>query len=118
MYDGIICPEGHYRVKKSNFDQQCNDLGLPCPEGYKCYCKPCIKAFEVDVLQWTKEKQLEENRTGRVTGCDKMGLCGIVEQTRDTIFRIYDNRERDDAKASAVMHIGQVSHDLSVTKAA
>lgn len=102
-------------MKKSHFDHQCDDLGLPCPDGYKCYCKPCIKAFEVDVLQWDETDDIQVD-SGRPTGCDKMVLCGTVQQTKEAVFRVYDNRERDDAEVSAVMHVGQSSHVLPVKK--
>ena len=97
---------------------QCDNAGLPCPEGYTCYCKPCIKAFEVDVLQWTgtEELQKEGGLSGRRKGCGKMVMCGSVEQTRTATFRAFDNRERDDVTVSAVMHVGQVSYELPVTQ--
>eukprot|EP00977_Amphora_coffeiformis_P009546 scaffold2204_cov166-Amphora_coffeaeformis.AAC.6 len=121
LYDGIICPEGHYRVKKSEFLNQCNDIGRPCPEGYTCYCKPCIKAFEVDVVQWSSFAEFEEEGGGSLSqhkGCGKMVMCGSVEQTRKGIFRAYDNREREDVTLSAIMHVGQETYDLPVTQVA
>lgn len=118
LYDGIICPEGHYKVKHSEFLNQCDHLGLPCPDGYTCYCKPCIKAFEVEVMQWDRGgDSLGGNTTffKRVSGCDKMSLCGTVEQTKHVTFRAYDNRERDNADFKALIHVGQESRELEVT---
>ena len=45
-----------------------------------------------------------------------MSVCGTVEQTRDIVFRIIDNRERDGAKIDVLMHIGQESRYLPVKK--
>ena len=38
-------------------------------------------------------------------GCDKMSLCGSVEQTRDIVFLVYDNLERQNASLSVIMHL-------------
>jgi len=105
-------------VKKSEFEKQCDYIGLSCPEGYTCYCKPCIKAFEVDVVQWsgTGELQEEEGSLGQYKGCGKMSMCGSVEQTRVGVFRAFDNRERDDVTVSAIMHVGQETYELPVTQ--
>lgn len=117
MYDGIICPEGHYRVPKKAFESQCDLVGSPCPEGYTCYCKPCIKAFEVDVLQWNEEDDADGNHSlSKREGCDKMVMCGTVEQTRTSVFRIYDNRDRDGAVVTATMHIDHTSTELDVSR--
>lgn len=125
LYDGVICPQGHYKVAKREFDKQCDEIGLGCPEGYKCYCKPCIKAFEVDVLQWDEHDTLDNStnsnssistakQSERHVGCDKMSLCGTVRQTEKSTFRAYDNRERPGAKVRAVMHVRQESRELKV----
>jgi hypothetical protein len=119
LYEGIVCPKGHYKVKQDEYDQQCSNIGLPCPNGYKCYCRPCLKAFEVDVLQLDGD----EEASGLVVagssthGCDKMALCGSVEQTKVVKFRAYDNREREGAIVTAVMHVRQDSFPLPVTRA-
>ena len=105
-------------MKKSEYENQCNDIGLPCPEGYTCYCKPCIKAFEVDVVQRTDtdEDREGEESFGQHKGCGKMAMCGSVEQTRTGVFRAYDNREREEVTLSAIMHVGQETYELPVTQ--
>lgn len=115
LYEAIRCPEGTYKVSKDEFGRQCEDAGLPCPEGYSCYCKPCIRAFEVDVLEWMNNGEyVQDGQSNTRTGCDKMTLCGTVEQTKDITFRAYDNRERVGAVVTAMMHVGQASHPLPV----
>lgn len=119
MYEGIICPPGHYKVKQSIFEEQCDNAGLPCPEGMKCYCQPCIKSFEVDVLQWEGEQvagYVSENGTDSwlQAGCDKMSLCGTVKQTKSVTFRVYDHVEREGAIVTAIMHVGRASFELPV----
>lgn len=119
LYDGIICPEGHYKVKETDFDQQCDSIGLPCPDGHKCYCKPCIKAFEVDVVQLDDDEENSLLTSGdelHRSGCNKMALCGSVKQTKIVKFRAFDNREREGAKVTAVMHVGQTSIPLPVSR--
>ena len=72
--------------------------------------------FEVDVVQWDDETRAKQGNTGRLEGCDKMSLCGTVLQTRGGIFRIVDNRERDDAVVTAVMRVDQTSYDMEATQ--
>ena len=73
LYQAVKCPEGHYKVPEALFDQQCERMGLPCPaeKGYSCYCKPCIKAFEVDLLQFDSALVTEEE-AGHTQGCSKV----------------------------------------------
>ena len=54
-YNGLTCPEGHYKIAEDEFPEHCDGKGLPCPEGYTCYCQPCIEAYEVDVMPWAIE---------------------------------------------------------------
>jgi len=49
LYDNIICPEGHFKRSEREFELTCKEAGLECKEGYECYCKPCVEAFEVEV---------------------------------------------------------------------
>src|SRR5210317_567627 len=75
LYQAIKCPEGHYKVPESLFDQQCENMGLPCPadKGYSCYCKPCIQAFEVDVFQFDSSIVTEEQVDHqKIKGCSKV----------------------------------------------
>lgn len=77
LYQAVKCPEGHYKVPEGQFDQQCELQGLPCPKekGYSCYCKPCIKAFEVDLFQFDKEHEgtMDATVVG-FGGCDKVRI--------------------------------------------
>eukprot|EP00980_Cylindrotheca_fusiformis_P015925 scaffold4661_cov108-Cylindrotheca_fusiformis.AAC.8 len=111
-YDAISCPEGHYKVSESLFEQQCDEAGLPCPKGYLCYCRPCVKAYEVDVFPWDVETQgiVPEDHPR----CDKMSVCGSVEQTKEIVFHAYDNLERSNATVSALIYIGEESMSLPV----
>src|SRR5210317_349641 len=72
LYQAIKCPEGHYKVPEAHFDQQCENMGLPCPadKGYSCYCKPCIKAFEVDLFEYDPASQTKEQ--SETQGCSKV----------------------------------------------
>ena len=106
LYDGIFCPEGYYKVPEIDFEERCDQVGKPCPEGYTCYCRPCIKAFEVSLFQY--DPSLLENATNVESGCEKMSLCGdALEQGEEVVFRAYDNRQRRDVDVTALVHIGQ-----------
>mmetsp|Transcript_42414 Transcript_42414/g.102600 ORF Transcript_42414/g.102600 Transcript_42414/m.102600 type:complete len:146 (+) Transcript_42414:1408-1845(+) len=47
---------------------------------------------------------------------DKMSLCGAVPQTKEIRFKAQDNRKRDNATVTALMHIGQEEEPLSVVE--
>ena len=115
LYNSISCPEGHYKVPEQAFDKDCEDAGRPCPEGYNCYCKPCIKAFEVTVFP-SNNDTLATSKFNRDIGCAKMGLCGKAEQRKDIYYRIFDNRKRDNATITALMLFGDEEWDLPVTQ--
>lgn len=111
LYDGISCAEGHYKVREEEFEKLCEDAGTPCPDGYTCYCKPCIKAFEVSVFPLTSESEFN-----RDNGCDKMSLCGKAEQTKDILFHAFDNRKRENVTVTALVHLGQEERHLLVNE--
>jgi hypothetical protein len=143
LYEGISCPEGTYKVKHEIFVKQCADQGLHCPEGTECFCRPCIQAFEVDVMQigfdsWNQTAygsasedtgvdaavdvslsvdliaaSLDQDED--ILGCDKMSLCGKFHQRDTAMFVLYDNRERVGSDVRVVMHAGQETLDLPVT---
>jgi hypothetical protein len=118
LYQAIDCPIGHYKVPESQFDQRCEIVGLPCPseKGYSCYCKPCIKAFEVDVIAYDgTHETAAEAVLQKLKGCDKMSLCGTIEQTKEINFHVHDNLDRDNVTLTALMHLGQESKYLTVT---
>ena len=92
-------------MPRSSFEEQCDLIGTPCPEGYTCYCRPCIKAFEVNLYQVT---DVSTNTTNRDSGCEKMSLCGEgAEQGEVMVFRAYDNRQRSNATVVALLHVGE-----------
>ena len=84
-------------------------MGLECKEGYECFCRPCIKAYEVDVYQHN-----EGSNETDVRGCSKMSLCGSTEQTKPLTFHVFDNKQRVGANVEALMHMGQSSTLLDV----
>ena len=90
--------------KEDEFHKSCELAGLDCPDGYECYCRPCIKAFEVDVFQWHDPNDAI-NQTIQYEGCSKMELCGEVQQTKEITFRIVDNLERDNAFVEVIVHL-------------
>lgn len=120
MYNGINCPAGHYKVSQESFAKGCPKIGLYCNKtSWDCYCKPCIKAFEVDVYPF-KEGEIDfhdASYTGvEKTGCSKMSLCGKVQQTKTITFRAYDNTKRVGATVTVLMHLGSTSNELEVRK--
>jgi len=40
-------------MSEFKLSKSCELAGLPCEEGFECCCKPCVKAFEVDVFEKT-----------------------------------------------------------------
>jgi len=103
LYEDIRCPEGQYKVTKDEFEASCATKGLEC-YGHQCYCNPCVKAYEVAVFQVTEDR-VTQNQTSTEDGCDKMSLCGIVEQTKTIYFEIVDNRKRENPLVEVDMHL-------------
>ncbi|CAJ1970001.1 unnamed protein product [Cylindrotheca closterium] len=114
LFDGIVCPENHYKVSREVFETQCEQAGAPCPEGHSCYCSPCIQAYEVNVYPYSGEQASE--KTGTDLGCGKMSLCGIVEKDKDLTYHVYDNLEREDAVVTAMAFLGAITRELPVTQ--
>eukprot|EP00934_Nitzschia_sp_Nitz4_P008059 Nitzschia sp. Nitz4//scaffold542_size5954//2//2866//NITZ4_009184-RA/size5954-augustus-gene-0.0-mRNA-1//-1//CDS//3329554268//8049//frame0 len=118
VYDDITCPEGYYKNSLAVFEQSCEQVGLSCGEGYDCFCKPCVKAFEVDVYPFEEgdiDFHLEEYFGEDIGGCDKMSICGETEQNTPITFRAYDNRQREDAMVTVLFHAGDDPVYLDVT---
>lgn len=67
----------------------------------------------MSVFPWFNDTNTEFE-FGRDAGCDKMSLCSSVQQGALATFRAYDNRQRDNAALSALIHIGQESSWLQV----
>eukprot|EP00980_Cylindrotheca_fusiformis_P012392 scaffold3043_cov121-Cylindrotheca_fusiformis.AAC.8 len=111
-YNGLICPEGHYKVSEEHFATQCEESGLHCSEGHTCYCRPCIKAHEVDVFPWNED--LRGTLRSDHDRCDKMSLCGTVEQAGEITFHAYDNLARSNITVGAIVHLGQELRSLAV----
>lgn len=112
LYDSLTCPPEHYKMKPEEFEASCEQVGLTCPEGYDCYCKPCVRAFDVAVFQYNPN----ETTTLNHTGCDKMELCGTMEQREEVYFMVIDNKHRDDPEVTALIHLGHYTHDIAVEK--
>ena len=113
LYTDIHCPEGYYKMSEFEFSKSCELAGLPCEEGFECYCKPCVKAFEVDVFEKTDMNVTELailKEGGIVTkniGCEKMSMCGEVEQTKDITFTLVDFRKRENPNIVVMMHLDE-----------
>jgi len=84
-------------------------VGLACKEEYECFCKPCIKAFDVDVFQYFGDSN---DKAGH--GCEKMSLCGEAEQTKEITFHAVDNRKRENVKVEVLMHLDREKIVLDV----
>jgi hypothetical protein len=119
LHDIITCPDGHYKLTAEEIDNSCALSGIPCKDGHGCFCKPCVKAFGVIVHEDSPEyyaSRLEvagsaELHTG---GCEKMSICGTVEQTKTIKFHIHDNLKRDDAAVAVRVHFGSKSSELEI----
>ncbi|CAJ1935034.1 unnamed protein product [Cylindrotheca closterium] len=114
LYDGIHCPVGFYKVPKKTFDRQCELSGTPCPEGYNCYCKPCVQASDVAVFPWHDDGSDNEFDVTSDFGCFKMDVCGSFEQTREIMYHMYDNRHRNNSTVLALLHLGDEERVLPV----
>jgi len=71
------------------FQNGCSHIGLTCNETSddSCFCKPCVKAHEVDVYTHAEiqkmggDPYLVEFYGEKYPGCEKMELCATFQQT-------------------------------------
>ncbi len=120
LYDGITCPQGYFKRNQIEFSNGCKKIGLPCDhnEKYDCFCKPCVKAFEVDVYyldDWSKDPHLKESYENSFPGCEKMEICGTIKQRESITLRIFDNLLRDGAEVTVIVHAGEDRKNLLPT---
>jgi hypothetical protein len=70
---------------------------------------------EVSVFPWDSKNDTQSTREFmRDNSCEKMSLCGTVEQTKEIVFHAFDNRQRDNATFTALMHLSREEKYLSV----
>jgi len=89
IYDAIVCPVGHFKQNVENVLNGCDNVGLDC-YGFQCVCRPCMKAFDVDVFPIRNGLLSDVN-----DACAKMDVCGKLEQKVVGTFTFIDNRKRD-----------------------
>ncbi|KAG7351597.1 adenylate and guanylate cyclase catalytic domain containing protein [Nitzschia inconspicua] len=109
LYEGITCPEGFFRRSEVEFSNGCAHKGLSCDENdiYDCFCKPCVRAFDVDVYEMAEGEEdphLVESYAEYLPGCEKMEVCGTVVQNQYITMRIYDNMMRENATFEIIQH--------------
>lgn len=113
-------PKVFFKRSEDEFLNGCEQIGLKCDtEGYDCFCKPCVRAFDVDVYQYTEGEEdlhLAEHYGEELPGCEKMAICGTVQQGDSITLRIYDNVLRDDATVKVIVHAGDQKRELPVTR--
>lgn len=122
LYEGITCPKGFFKRRPIEFKNGCAQVGLEstCNKtGYDCFCKPCVKAFDVDVYPFNasaEDVHSTEYYGESLPGCAKMEICGTVEQGKDITMRIFDNVNRDNAEVQVISHAGKETKELQVNR--
>eukprot|EP00526_Cylindrotheca_closterium_P008173 CAMPEP_0113660222 /NCGR_PEP_ID=MMETSP0017_2-20120614/32780_1 /TAXON_ID=2856 /ORGANISM="Cylindrotheca closterium" /LENGTH=836 /DNA_ID=CAMNT_0000574833 /DNA_START=650 /DNA_END=3157 /DNA_ORIENTATION=+ /assembly_acc=CAM_ASM_000147 len=114
-YNGIICPDGYYKVSEDIFETQCQAKSLSCPEGYYCYCQPCIQAFDVSVFPWNSQEDAS-SEFNQDSGCHKMSVCGVVQQQKTAVFRAFDNLQRANATMVVKSHVGDLIEEIPASQ--
>ncbi|CAB9517043.1 Ephrin type-B receptor 3 (Fragment) [Seminavis robusta] len=113
LYDSFDCPEGYYKLNPEAYNASCPEVGLSCKEGHDCYCKPCMKAHDVDVFECNHtDGYVHETR---YRGCDKMEVCGSIQQRGNIQFRVRDNLRRAGSEVSVKMHSVRGIEEVPVT---
>jgi serine/threonine protein kinase/ABC-type phosphate/phosphonate transport system substrate-binding protein len=120
VYQGITCPDGYFKRNEQEFLGGCPHVGLNCSDKptYQCFCKPCVKAHEVDVYYHKKgesDPHLVPFYGEALPGCDKMAICGTIQQGQSITMRIFDNLERHGAHVEVIAHAGNSQQNLTVT---
>ncbi|CAB9528643.1 activated protein kinase catalytic subunit alpha-1 [Seminavis robusta] len=110
LADSVVCPLEHFKKPVNEIATGCEDLGMPC-YGFSCMCKPCVKAYDVDVFPLTTTPAVlssnnNNNSTNHQVGCGKFDVCGVVQQNHKLVFRAVDNRKRHNASFAVLLHVG------------
>lgn len=120
VFNDVICPEGMFKLGKERFLDSCKAAGLECKEGFECYCKPCIKAYEVDLYQWFTDSAGNGTSANIATiatdkaGCDKMSVCGVIQQTKPMSMRLRDNMKRVNPDIVVKVHLDDDEQIMNV----
>mmetsp|Transcript_13182 Transcript_13182/g.31588 ORF Transcript_13182/g.31588 Transcript_13182/m.31588 type:complete len:1491 (+) Transcript_13182:121-4593(+) len=113
-YNGIICPDGYYKVAEDIFATQCDNKGFGCADGYTCYCQPCIRAFDVSVFpKYTTEHDKRPSEFNKDNGCPKMSVCGEFQQRELAVFHAFDNLRRGNATMMIKKTVGETEAFIS-----
>ena len=115
LYDSIKCPSGHYKLPIKEYGETCAKAGLPCQEGFECYCKPCVNNQEVNVHVW-KHGLVDKAEHFHESGCEKMSVCGTVQQTKTIGYHIVDNKMRPNSDVKVLLHLADKTKDLPLRK--
>lgn len=87
LYDSITCPPGYFKQTAAEVEAGCAKLKLSCPAGSSCTCKPCTKAFDVDVIQVNDTQTAIASSGQTYLGCAKMTTCALSLQRSKFKFR-------------------------------
>jgi len=90
-YDAIVCPPGHIKQNEDTVVNGCSLAGLRCDANFQCLCRPCVKAFDVDVFP-------KSESSDRTAPCKKMDICATKEQLSLVSFFFVDNLKRDNVR--------------------
>ena len=118
FFDGIRCPSGYFKRSIEEFEHGCEYAGLSCHEGHDCFCNPCVRSHEVDVYEYiygAGDEHLQNYFGEERLGCEKMDVCGHVQQTKTITMRLFDNMHRVSPEVRVVVHAGDFSKELPVT---
>jgi hypothetical protein len=121
LYEGITCPDGYFKRDQQEFENGCSQIGLDevcnSHDYYDCFCKPCVRAYDVDVYEWKegdKDPHLVEFYGDELPSCKKMSICGTLQQGHTITLRIYDNKMRDNAEVVVTEYTGERAKVLAV----
>mmetsp|Transcript_24363 Transcript_24363/g.54895 ORF Transcript_24363/g.54895 Transcript_24363/m.54895 type:complete len:1195 (-) Transcript_24363:108-3692(-) len=105
MYDSITCPSGYFKQTEAEVAAGCAKLKLACPTDSSCTCKPCTKAFDVDVFQVNDTSAVSTSSDQTYLGCAKMTTCAVSQQRSKFKFSIIDNKKRDNMRFTYALHL-------------
>eukprot|EP00934_Nitzschia_sp_Nitz4_P000730 Nitzschia sp. Nitz4//scaffold400_size11000//6496//9915//NITZ4_009055-RA/size11000-processed-gene-0.2-mRNA-1//-1//CDS//3329551059//730//frame0 len=106
LYESIVCPEGFFKKSEVSFAASCAEQNATCPEGLSCSCKPCFEASAVEVAP--------ANLYEPGLGCEKMSICGSIQQTQSMLFSVVDNQEREGLDITVKTYSGSDEEELTV----
>jgi hypothetical protein len=94
LCDMTVCPAGQVKKSCDVINNACAQIGLPCPDGYKCLCNPCQDVPTREIVVSPKHRVSDQYDSPLVylnqTACEKMTVCQVMQLSDRIVIQVED----------------------------